>query len=217
MKNFREQNVSGPKRNSLKDLFFTPEIKIDFDWRNKFHLRAGSVRPQNKKQIADGLRDMSPESIRNRFLGSKRAFTDKELQYLTVLDGWNHYAIGIEERENLKRGVAIIRLVRSSHSETEGEVAITIIDEYQKQGLGSFLMDLIILAAIERNFETLSFTFLPQNEAIVKLITRAGIPVPGMHSKDYVQLFLNLKTVNVSELIGRLSPVLPSIKKFPLN
>jgi GNAT superfamily N-acetyltransferase len=192
----------------LKDLFFTPDLQMDFDWKEKFHLRAGSVRPHNRKQISEGLRDMSPETIRNRFLGSKREFSEKELQYLTVLDGWNHYALGIEEREGKKRGVGIVRLVRSSHSETEGEIAITIIDEYHRLGLGSFLMDLIILAASERKFETLSFTFLPQNEAIQKLIHRVGTPIMGPQNKDYVQMFLDLKMINVEEVRARLKTIL---------
>ncbi len=199
-----------------QDIFFTPEFSLEFEWKN-FHFRVGSVRPHNKKQISDGLRDMSPETIRYRFLGSKRDFSERELQYLTVLDGWNHYAIGIEEREKLKRGVGIVRLVRSSHSETEAEIAITIIDEYQKLGLGSFFIDLIILAALERKLETLSFTFLPQNEAIVKLISRAGVPVKGPHNQDYVQLFLDLKTMNVPEIKTRLAKTLPSIDTFHLK
>ena len=198
-----------------KDLFFSPEIRMDFNWKG-YELRAGSVRPHNKKQISEGLRDMSPETIRNRFLGSKREFSEQELQYLTQLDGWNHYAIGIEERLQ-RRGVAIIRLVRSSHSDTEAEVAITIIDEYQRKGLGSFLMDLITLAALERNIRTLSFTFLPQNEAIAKLIKRMGVPVPGPHNKDYVQLFLDLNDVGVEEIKSRLRSTLPVIDTFHLK
>jgi GNAT superfamily N-acetyltransferase len=201
----------------MKDLFFTPEIKMDFDWKGKYHLRTGSVQPHNKKQISEGLRDMSPETIRNRFLGSKREFSEQELQYLTTLDGWNHYAIGIEEREKLKRGVGLIRLVRSSHSDTEAEIAITIIDEYQKKGLGSFLLNLITLAAIEREIETLSFTFLPQNDAIVKLVKRAGIPIPGAHNQDYVQLYLDLKKVDVEEIKSQLRSTLPMIDTFHLK
>lgn len=199
-----------------QDLFFTPEFSSEFEW-NSFHFRVGSVRPHNKKQISDGLRDMSPETIRYRFLGSKRDFSERELQYLTVLDGWNHYAIGIEEREKLKRGVGIVRMVRSSHSETEAEIAITIIDEYQKMGLGTFFLDLIMLAALERKIETLSFTFLPQNEAIAKLINRAGIPIPGLHNQDYVQLFLDLRTVDVNGIKTRLAKTLPSIGTFRLK
>lgn len=199
-----------------QDLFFTPEFSQEFEWK-KFHFRVGSVRPHNKKQISDGLRDMSPETIRYRFLGSKRDFSERELKYLSELDGWNHYAIGIEEREKLKRGVGIVRLVRSSHSETEAEIAITIIDEYQKIGLGSFFLDLIILAAMERDIEKLSFTFLPQNEGITKLIHRAGVPVAGPHNQDYVQLFLDLKTMNISEIKTRLAKTLPSIGTFHLK
>lgn len=199
-----------------QDLFFTPEFSQEFEWKN-FHFRVGSVRPHNKKQISEGLRDMSPETIRYRFLGSKRDFSERELQYLTVLDGWNHYAIGIEEREDPKRGVGIVRLVRSEHSETEAEIAITIIDQYQKIGLGSFFIDLIILAAFERDLEKLSFTFLPQNEAIVKLINRKGMPIAGPHNQDYVQLFLDLTTMNVDEIKTRLAKTLPSIDTFHLK
>lgn len=199
-----------------KDLFFTSDIKMDFEW-GKHHLRAGSVQPHNKKQISEGLRDMSPESIRNRFLGSKREFSEQELQYLTTLDGWNHYAFGIEEREKLKRGVGLIRLVRASHSETEAEIAITIIDEYQRMGIGSFLMNCMILAALERKIETLSFTFLPQNDAIVKLVKRAGIPIPGAQNQDYVQLYLDLKKADVEEIKSQLRSTLPMIDTFHLK
>lgn len=186
---------------------------MGFDWKGK-HLRVGSVLPHNKKQISEGLRDMSPESIRNRFLGSKRDFSEKELEYLTTLDGHNHYAIGIEERENLKRGVAVIRLVRASHSITEAEVAITIIDEYQRKGLGTLLMNLIILAAIERDIEKLSFTFLPQNEGILKLIKKAGVPVPGPHTHDYIQMFIEIKSLDVEKIKRDLSETFPQIQTF---
>lgn len=160
---------------------------------------------------------MSPESIRNRFLGSKRDFSEQELQYLTVLDGWNHYAFGIEELNDRKRGVAIVRLVRSSHSEKEAEVAITIIDDYQRLGLGTLLLNTIILAALEREIEKLSFTFLPQNDAIVRLISRAGIPIPGAQDQDYVQLFLDIKNFDVEEIKARLQPTLPVIGTFRLE
>lgn len=197
-----------------KDLFFSPDFSMEFDWKGVHHLRVGSVLPQNKKQISDGLRYLSHESIHNRFLGSKRAFTDKELEYLTVLDGWNHYAMGIEEREKLKRGIGIIRMVRSSDIETEAEIAITIIDEYQNMGLGTFLMELMILAAKERKIETLSFTFLPQNDAIIKLIKKTGIPLPGSHNHDCIQLFLDLTKLDIKEIKNNLVKTLPEISHF---
>lgn len=199
-----------------RELFFTPEFQMDFNWGD-FKLRVGSVRPHNKKQISDGLRDMSPESIRNRFLGSKREFSEQELQYLTQLDGWNHYAIGIEEREGSNRGVAVVRLVRSSHDENEAEVAITIIDSYQRKGLGSFLINLSMLAAMERKIEKLSFTFLPQNDVIVKLVNKIALSIPGESNKDYVQLFVDVKKLKLDEIKARLRPSLPTIDTFQIK
>ena len=95
---------------------------------DKFKIRIGSVLPSNKEQLSHSIRDLSAESIRHRFLGSKKEFSSLELDYFTHLDGWNHYAIGIEEREHPFRGIAAARMVRSSSDPTEAEIAITIID-----------------------------------------------------------------------------------------
>lgn len=200
-----------------RDLYFTPAFSQEFHWKGLYHLRVGSVRPQNKQQIKDGLQDMSPESIRYRFLGSKKEFSDKELQYLTELDGWNHYAIGMEEMGAHHRGVAIIRLVRSGDNPVEAEIAITIIDDYQKKGLGTLLMDLIYLAALERNIQRLSFTFLPQNEGIIHLINKSGAKYTREHTHYYVQLYLDLKSLKLEDVKSRLQKTLPAIGTFHLK
>lgn len=190
---------------------FTPTYEFECLWKGH-PLKIGSVQPRNKGQISSSLKDMSSETIRNRFLGSKREFTSKELEYLTVLDGQNHYAIGIEEAQGQKRGVGLIRLVRSELNPTEGEVAITIIDEYQKLGLGKILMKLMVLAAIERKIERLSFTFLPQNDGIYKLIQSVGIPIPGAKAYDSVQVFLDLTSINQKNVLDDLTRLVPHFK-----
>ncbi len=141
-------------------------------------------------------------------MGSKKEFTEKELDYLTSLDGINHYALGVEEANDPHRGVAVIRMVRSESKADEAEVAITIIDDYQKIGLGSFLLDLLVLAARERNITNFSFTFLPQNEGIVKLIEKKGIP-KLKRSHDSVRMILSLENLNMTELRKRVSLILP--------
>lgn len=195
-------------------MFFSPQFRIDFDWKTKHALRVGSVLPVNALQIANGLKDMSNESIRNRFLGSKKEFSQQELEYLTHLDGINNYAIGIEERERSQRGVAIVRLVRSSEDPQRAEIAISMIDDYQKMGLGELMLNLITLAAVERNITRLSFTYLPQNEGIVRLIQRMGTPVAGPHSKDYVQMFLDVSKKDVAGIIEKTAPYLKGLEKY---
>ena len=153
---------------------------------------------------------MSAESIRNRFMGSKKDFTEKELDYLTSFDGINHYALGVEEDEGTHRGVAVIRMVRSELNPKEAEVAITIIDEYQKMGLGSFLLDLLYLAARERNIDSFSFTFLPTNEGIERLIRKKGVS-KFVRGHDTVQMIQSLNDVDESTVRARVRSILPAI------
>lgn len=190
-------------------LIFHPGFRINFRYRGKsFNL--ASLTPADRAHIQSGLKYMSSESIRNRFMGSKRDFSDKELDYLTSLDGINHYALGIEEAEGAHRGVAVIRMVRSEKDPGEAEVAITIIDEYQRMGLGSLLLDLLILAAGERQISRFSFTFLPANEAIVRLIQKKGIPVTE-RAHDSVRMVLSASQVDLEEIRSRVRSVLPEI------
>ena len=170
--------------------------------------------PSNREQISRGLKDLSSESIRNRFLGSKKEFSGAELEYLTNLDGWDHYAFGIEERERPFRGVSIARLVRSPIEPLEAEVAITVIDEFQNLGLGTLLIKLIALAAFERKIERLTFTTLPQNNGILKLIQKIGVPKTGPTAMDFVQLNMEMSSVNIESIKSQLRPLLPEIDTF---
>ena len=199
------------------DLFFNPDFKLDLDWKNKFKLRIGSVLPSSREQLSHSIQDLSNESIRHRFLGSKKEFSQVELDYFTKLDGWNHYAIGMEEREFPKRGIATARLVRSLADPVEAEIAITIIDDYQAIGLGTLLMRLIVLAASEREIERLSFTFMPQNEGIIKLINIIGPTRKRSIAMDYVQLLMDMKDIDLKKIKSQLAMSLPSIETFHLK
>ena len=192
-----------------QDLIFHPEWRLPFTLRGK-NFFVASLAPADRAHIQAGLKLMSHESIRNRFMGSKKEFTEKELDYFTTLDGWNHYALGVEEDGGDHRGVAVIRLVRSEADPREAEVAVTIIDEYQRMGLGSLLLDLIILASLERKIERFSFTFLPQNEGIIKLIEKKGTPVTE-RSHDSVRMILGLDQIDLTALKARVRSVLPEI------
>jgi GNAT superfamily N-acetyltransferase len=190
-------------------MIFGPEFRKTFEIRGKkFHI--ASLTPADRAQIQAGLKYMSHESIRNRFMGSKREFSEKELDYLTSLDGINHYAIGVEEADAPHREVAVIRMVRSETDSTEAEVAITIIDEYQQKGLGSFLLDVLTLAALERGISTFSFTFFAQNEGIIRLIEKKGTP-KITRSHDSVRMLLSLKEMNEQTIQLRVRSILPAI------
>lgn len=200
----------------MKKLFFNHEFLVPFTWR-EIELRIGCVHTEHQKKISEGLHNLSSSSIRYRFLGSKNDFSQEELRYLTEIDGMNHFALGVEEQDGKKRGIGIIRMVRSSKDLHQSEVAITVIDDYQKMGLGTFLLRLLILAARERNIDRLSFTFMPTNQGIQKLIQKMGQPLAEIRHHDSVEIIMEISAVNVIQFKSLLVKILPEIENFHLK
>lgn len=182
---------------------FNKEYLKSFEWRHR-KLKLGSVLPEAKSKIAASLKDMSSDSIRHRFFGHKNGFTEKELKHLTEVDGNNHFAFGIIEDEGIEKGVAIIRMARDDLEPTKAEVAISIIDEYQKFGLGTLLMHVCIVAAHDREIKELLFTYLPDNQGIYKLIRKFGAFKPEHLEYDFVQVKVPLTPQMVENSVREL-------------
>ncbi|GEM_PF-1235835 len=195
-------------------LYFHPHFATEFQWAKKYNLRLGLVTPDKKSKISQGLRNLSHETIRFRFMGPKKEFTKSELEYLTELDGNNHFALGIEEVNGRERGVAIVRMVKSHTHPDVAEIAIVIIDEYQNLGLGTLLIEAIILAASEREIKTLSFSFLPTNTTILKLIQNVAVAELKTNTVDMVQYVYQLDKIDIKKIREKIAQKLPELAKF---
>lgn len=174
------------------------DFKREFNWRGT-DLRVGFLLPEARVKISAGIAHMSRETIRHRFFGIKNGFTERELKHLTEIDGYHHFALGVEEVHNPERGIAVMRMVRDDLSPKEAEVALLLIDDYQRVGLGTLLMHFCLIAAAERGIETLRFTYLPDNTGIVKLIKRFGNPKADILASDYVQMKITIEKRQIDE------------------
>ncbi len=197
-------------------LYFDPFFSSDFLWMKKYHLRLGSVTPDTKSKISQGLRNLSHETIRYRFMGPKKEFSTTELEYLTELDGWNHFALGLEESGGRERGVGIVRLVRSAIDSKIAEVAIVIIDEYQRVGLGTLFIEAIVLAAHERKIETLSFSLLPSNTQLVKLLQKVAPCEMTVNTMDIIQYVYHMDQIDISKIRENIAKKVPELINFPI-
>jgi ribosomal protein S18 acetylase RimI-like enzyme len=159
---------------------------------NGIELEGGMVLPGHSSKIKNSLKDLSLETIRHRFLGVKKDFSESELNQLTHLDHKDHVAIGLLEKQGQQRGVGIARFVRNMKDKSSAEFAITIIDDYQKLGLGTKLLELLILAAKEKGITTFTFSFLAENDAILKLVRKFGKPEALKKESGYWEYRLKL-------------------------
>jgi len=155
---------------------FMPQFLGYFrDWLETFELRDGTrlqlrpIRPSDKALLQTGMRKLSKDSLRQRFLGARSSLSVDELRYLTEVDRENHWAICAVLENAPTVGVATARFIRLAEGGDEAEIAITVIDEYQRRGIGKRLFRHLVAAATERGIRRFRVIAAHDNVAMRKL------------------------------------------------
>ena len=128
------------------------------------------IEPGDKEKLTTGLRRLSDESIRKRFLASKPRFTSAELRYLTEVDGLHHIALVAVLEDDPDQLVAVARCVRLPDREATAEMAIVVGDPWQHQGLGRALATALADAALAVGIRRFAATMLGDNEPARRLM-----------------------------------------------
>ena len=146
-----------------------------------FELRHGTrvlirpIRPEDKPMLAAGLRFLSDESIRKRFLAAKPRFTSTELRYLTEVDQRDHIALVAVHESYPDLLVGVARCVRLPDAPQTAEMAIVVGDPWQDQGLGRALAEALAEAAADAGIRRFSATMLADNRparSLMRTISR---------------------------------------------
>jgi len=97
------------------------------------------IRSADAPLLADGFARLSAASRQMRFLGVKKELSAAELRYLTDVDHHDHEALVALDRAG-GQGVGIARYVRDADDPQAAEIAVTIVDDWQRRGLGTELL-----------------------------------------------------------------------------
>jgi RimJ/RimL family protein N-acetyltransferase len=136
----------------------------------RVHLRL--MRPSDKQMLLDGFERLSPDSRYRRFMAPKAKLSERELAYLTEVDGVDHFAMGAIRRHLVSpdEGIGSARFVRSTVQRDTAEAAVTILDEFQGKGLGSIMLQRLIEAAWERDLRWFVTELLAENTASKRML-----------------------------------------------
>ena len=136
------------------------------------HVYVRVVRPSDRPTFEEGWEHLSAESRLFRFLAPRDHLSRGDLDYLTDVDGVDHYAIGAVTRDadGHEGPVAVARIVRLRDHPHEADFAVTVVDEYQKRGVGAVMLERLRIAALKRGITMLRADLLPENEAAKRLI-----------------------------------------------
>ena len=141
-----------------------------FELTNGTVVRIRPIQPGDKVLLAEGLRHLSRESIRKRFLAAKPRFSMSELRYLTEVDGVAHIALVAVLDADPEVLVAVARSVRLPDRADTAEMAIVVGDPWQGLGLGRALALALADAATAARIRRFTATMLADNEPARRLM-----------------------------------------------
>lgn len=158
-------------------------------------LRLRPIRPADKAKLAEGMKRLSPESRRRRFFAAKETLSDGSLAYLTELDYVDHFAwVAVASDEPGQPIVGVGRYIRSPGEIEQAELALTVQDDHQGKGLGSLLLDALVVAADVNGVERFVALVLNDNVPMCKMLRRAGGKL-DIHDPGVLQAVIELARV----------------------
>ncbi len=136
----------------------------------RIHVRV--VQPSDRPTFEAGWERLSEQSRLFRFHQPRSGLSPAELEYLTDVDGVDHYALGAVTRDADGREgpVAVARFVRMADRPDAADFAITVVDEFQHRGVGDLMLRRILEAARKRGYAHLIADLLLENTVARRLI-----------------------------------------------
>ena len=118
-----------------------------------------------------------------RFLAPKVRLTATDLCHLTHVDNHDRVALVAELPDG--RPVGIARFVRYAEDDTAADVAVAVVDRWQRRGIGAQLVQ--ALAEHARRVRVRRFTahLLLENVGSLRLMRHAGGDVRAVESDDH--------------------------------
>jgi GNAT superfamily N-acetyltransferase len=130
--------------------------------------------PGDRELIRTGFQRLSEESRLRRFLAPISKLTEGQLDYLTNVDYWDHFAwVGVRA-DDQGVGMGVARYVRLPAEPSVAESAVTVLDEYQRRGMGTLLLGLLAAAARTAGIDHFRAYVLEENAPMRGLLAGLG-------------------------------------------
>ena len=143
--------------------------------RNGEIFRIRPLLPCDRHRLREGFERASRQTRLQRFFRHRSRLSEQELTALTAIDQVSHVALcagRVDDRH--ATGAAVARFIRDEGDPTRAEFAITVLDEFQGQGLGTAIMHRLVEEARERGVTRLWGHVLNENHGALRWMESLG-------------------------------------------
>ncbi|HSL72818.1 MAG TPA: GNAT family N-acetyltransferase [Ilumatobacteraceae bacterium] len=146
-----------------------------------------SLLESDREELAERYLQLSPVARRMRFFNAPDHLSTRLLDYLLNVDGVDRCALAaFAIDDDGAPGVAIARYVRSQDDPRSAEAAVTVLDAYQRRGIGTMLMDRLTERARANGIDTFTATVMWENSELLAALRGLGADIrpsePGVAS-----------------------------------
>jgi len=160
--------------------------------RNGRAVEIRALKPDDRDDLVAAVGRSSAQSVYRRFFGARRHFSEKEIAFFVNIDFKSHVALVAALQEDGKHEiVGGGRYVVTTPG--RAEVAFTVVDQYQGQGVGGVLLRHLAIIAREAGLQELIAEVLPDNTPMLKVFRSSGLPMNTTRKADLVEVILKLQ------------------------
>ncbi len=144
-------------------------------------VRIRAIRPNDKQRLARHFDGLSSDSRYHRFFGIKNGLSSHELRFFTEPDFLRHVALVVTtinggDSETI---VSDGRYVALEECRSVAEVALSVVDAYQRRGVGRLLLESLIGLARHVRLDRLEADVMASNRGAMRFLIRRGFKSTG--------------------------------------
>lgn len=136
------------------------------------------ILPCDAPELQEGFLRLSAESVYLRFFETVKTLSDKQAFEFANVDYVNRMAfVGEIEEQGERNLIGVSRYsLLGPNRQGIAEAAIVVLDEYQRLGLGTLLMESLLRYARNHGVTGILATVHTSNIKILRFIKRSGLP-----------------------------------------
>jgi RimJ/RimL family protein N-acetyltransferase len=139
-----------------------------------------AIRPDDAPGLAEAFEQLSETSRYRRFFVVKPRLSEETLAYLTGVDHHDHEAL-VALAPDSGQLVGVARFIRCPGRPDQAEVAVTVIDPWQRRGLGTVLLCELAQRAATEGIRHFTAEILAENLPMLTLARRVGQVDTSLH------------------------------------